>query len=130
MNLTDKDVLELSALCDAVVDGTLTEKQQARLSNWLASSEEARRFYVRALSLSASLYTYASEMQVEAPDAVPRSRILRLGPTWGFGLLAAAASLVFALWLFSMRAGHDSASVEAQPEEFEGAREQAFHARG
>ena len=117
MNLTDKEILELGALCDAVVDGTLMEKQQVRLSKLLAGSEEARRYYVQMMALSASLYTYASEMQVGAPDAVS-SKVLRLDSAWGFGLLAAAASLMFAFWWFSMRTGHEVSPARAQSEEF------------
>src|SRR5437763_323533 len=118
MNLTDKEILELGALCDAIIDGTLTEKQQARLSRWLAGSDEARRYYVRVMALSASLYTYASEMQVEAPDEGVLAKILHLGSSWGLGLVAAAASVMFALWLFSMKTPHGAAAVKMQSEEF------------
>ena len=102
MNLTDTETLELNELCNRLIDGTITESQKARLSSWLAASEEARRYYVRAMSLSASLCSYASEMQVEAPDAAPASKILQLGAGWWFGSLAAAAAavaLVFAIWV-------------------------------
>jgi ferric-dicitrate binding protein FerR (iron transport regulator) len=99
MNLTDKDILELNELCNALVDGTLTDSQKSQLSEKLAAAEEARQFYVRFMGLSASLHEYASEMQTEAPDAVvemprlwQRARFL-----WSFGALAAA--FVFAFWL-------------------------------
>ena len=46
MNLSDKEILELSALCNALVDGTLTETQKVRLSDWLVASEAARRYYI------------------------------------------------------------------------------------
>ena len=62
MNLNDREILELNELCGAVVDGTLTEAQRSRLSEWLRRSEEARRCYVRALGQSASLHTYAAEI--------------------------------------------------------------------
>jgi len=45
MNLTDQERLELHALCDALVDGVITEPQRLRLEQWLAASEEARRCY-------------------------------------------------------------------------------------
>jgi hypothetical protein len=82
MKLTDNEILELNDLCNGVVDGILTEPQKTRLARLLAASEEARRFYIRALALSASLYTYGSEMQVEAPDAVPAARWAWLKAWW------------------------------------------------
>src|SRR5436305_1607013 len=63
MNLSDKDILELNELCNALVDGTISDKQKLVLGHWLATSLEAREFYVRVLGLSASLYSYSSEMQ-------------------------------------------------------------------
>src|SRR5258705_162004 len=100
MNLSDQDILELHELCNAVVDGTITESQKARLSNWLANSEPARQLYVRALGLSASLHSYASEMLAEAPDAVsPQRKILTPRFRLGLGLLAAAAIVVMLFWL-------------------------------
>lgn len=98
MNLTDKEILELSELCSTLVDEQLTEQQKARLSRLLATSEDARRFYVRATGLSASLYSYAGEMQTEGRDApATRSNVLR---TWFlFGFLAAAAMIVLVFWI-------------------------------
>ncbi len=113
MNLSDREILELNELCGAVVDGALTEAQRARLAGWLADSEEARRFYVRALGQSASLHTYASEMCAEAPDiSVPPQRLaraMRYGVWWGT-VLPAAAALVIGLW-FSYR----PATAQAAP---------------
>jgi len=97
MNLSDREILELNELCGAVVDETITEAQRARLSRWLAESEPAREFYVRALALSSSLHSYAGEMQSEAADKVvarPRFAIA----AWWAGSLAAAALIVLALW--------------------------------
>jgi uncharacterized protein (DUF1501 family) len=68
MKLTDREILELNELCNAAVDETLSEAQKARLTRLLQTSEEARRFYIRVLGVSASLYSYAGEMQAEAPD--------------------------------------------------------------
>jgi hypothetical protein len=97
MNLSDKEILELSELCSALVDETLSEKQKARLSHLLSTSEEARRFYIRATGLSASLYSYASEMQTEERDApAPRSNVVRAW--WVLGFLAAAAMVALVFW--------------------------------
>lgn len=104
MNLTDPEILELTELCNALADGTLTEAQRKRLADKLAVSEEARRFYVRFAGLSASLCQYASEMQAEAPDAAPRFW-QRPALWWSVGSLAAAAAAValFMLPNFSER---------------------------
>src|SRR5436853_1359970 len=100
MNLSDQEILELHELCNAVVDGTIREAQHMRLSRWLAESEAARELYVRALGLSASLHSYASEMLVEAPDgAAPEHKIASPWFRRGLGLLAIAAAIVFLLWV-------------------------------
>jgi hypothetical protein len=96
MNLTDKEILELNELCSALVDETLSEQQKARLQHFLATSEEARQFYVRATGLSSSLYSYAAEMQTGERDAAPVSSMI-VRAWWAFGFLAAAASIVLVL---------------------------------
>jgi hypothetical protein len=118
MNLSDKEILELNALCNALVDGTLTDAEKVRLSDWLVASEAARRYYICAMGLSASLYSYASEMQVEAPDAAPSPRIIRLGVGSWLGFLAAAACVVFALWIFSQRATRDTTTAGLPADEY------------
>lgn len=100
MNLTDKEILELNDLCNALVDGTITDAQKAELSVRLGASAEARRFYVHAMGLSASLFSYAAEMQTEDLETVARpAKIIRLGWWWKFGSLAAAASILLLLWI-------------------------------
>jgi ferric-dicitrate binding protein FerR (iron transport regulator) len=97
MNLTDKEILELNELCSALVDETLSEKQKARLAHFLATSEEARQFYVRATGLSSSLYGYAGEMQTGERDAArPASNVIRAW--WVFGLVSAAAVVALIFW--------------------------------
>ena len=99
MNLTDREILELNELCGAVADGTLTAAQRDRLSRWLIGSEAARRHYVRMLGQSASLHTYASEMQAEAPDAPGRPGKAFRFSMWGWAALPVAAALVLGFWL-------------------------------
>jgi ferric-dicitrate binding protein FerR (iron transport regulator) len=101
MNLTDAEVLELNALCNALIDGAISHEEHARLEQMLRSSDDARRFYVRAMALSSSLMQYAGEMQAEAPDLPPvKGRISRPAAwIWALGSLAAAASIIFAFWL-------------------------------
>jgi ferric-dicitrate binding protein FerR (iron transport regulator) len=101
MNLDDSELLELNALCNALIDGQITDAERARLEQLLRDSEEARRYYVRALGLSASLMQYAGEMQTEAADApIVTSRVIR-PPSWIWTLssLAAAAAIVLAFWM-------------------------------
>src|SRR5947208_2806874 len=97
MNLTDREILELNEFCGAVVDGTISDAQRTRLSRWLLESEAARQYYVRAMAQSASLHSYASEMQSEAPEAVVRVDFRRKAIWWAGGL-AAAAAVMFAVW--------------------------------
>lgn len=101
MNLTDQEILEVHGLCDALADATITQEQHARLEQILATSEEARRIYVRVMALSSSLMEYAGEMQSEAPDAPLASpRIVRPAAwVWTLGSLATAAALVLAFWV-------------------------------
>jgi hypothetical protein len=98
MNLSDKEILELNDLCNALVDETINEKQKSRLSRWLSSSADARRFYVRAMGLSASLFSYAAEMQSQELERPEPKNVVRMGWLWKFGSLAVAASIVFALF--------------------------------
>jgi len=101
MSLGDPELLELNALCNALVDGVITGAERGRLEQLLQGSDEARRFYVRALTLSSSLMQYAGEMQAEAPDApLAGARIVR-PPVWVWlpGSLAAAAAIVLAFWM-------------------------------
>lgn len=112
MNLSDREILELNELCGGVVDGTLTEVQHARLASWLGQSEAARRCYVRALGQSASLHTYAAEMQLEAPDAPLRTRTIVQFPQWSVAVLAAAAALALGLWLYFRPTAADTAASD------------------
>ncbi len=117
MNLTDQEILELSRLCDAVVDGTLTKSERTRLTTWLASSLEARQFYLRSMALSASLHTYASEMLSSDPEIVrlrsERSPFL----TWKWlAPFALAASVVLGFWV--VRLNRPNVPVEPAADEF------------
>ncbi|MHA3770870.1 LamG-like jellyroll fold domain-containing protein [Verrucomicrobiota bacterium sgz303538] len=118
MNLSDKDTLELHELCNALADGTITEAQQRRLSDWLRESEEARQFYVRSMALSASLFQYAGEMMAEAPDARSprRRRIIRPGAWWVAIPIAAAAVFMLAFWLGGNRWTNSGAGSSSESE--------------
>jgi ferric-dicitrate binding protein FerR (iron transport regulator) len=103
--LSDREILTLHTLCNAVVDGTINEAQKKQLSQWLLTSRSARQYYIRTMGLSASLCSYASEMQAEAPDVYrPRSRpgLAAVLFRW---LTPLAATTVIALlfWMASLR---------------------------
>jgi ferric-dicitrate binding protein FerR (iron transport regulator) len=119
VNLTDREILELNQLCGAVVDGTLTDAQRARLSQWLRESAAARRHYVRALGQSASLHSYAAEVHTEAPDAPTRAANVVRFPLWWAAILPAAAALVMGL-IYLRTPAVDENSGAAQPSDFVG----------
>lgn len=103
MSLSDTEILEMHELCGAVSDDRLTNAQEARLSHFLKTSEEARTLYFRQMALVASLAEYAGEMQLEAPAVVSqRARSMRSHP-WILGVLAAAACVVLTLALWKPR---------------------------
>ena len=106
MILTDREILELNELCDAMIEGSITNAQFERLERLISASDEARQYYVRAMDLSASLGRYASEMQMGPADNVggwtPRITSLSTGSRIAnVGRLAVAASILFAIamWL-------------------------------
>ena len=70
MDLTANDILELEALSDALLDGTLDEAGKGILSKRLAMSEQARQFYVRAMAQSASLCVHVTA-NADPPDVQP-----------------------------------------------------------
>ena len=117
MTLTDHEILELNELCGAVVDGTLTDAQRARLSRWLVASEAARRHYVGLLGQSASLHTYAGEMHTEAPEtsARPAKRFLFPIAWWMTGV---AAALVAGFLIFREALPAEGISRLGQPSDF------------
>ncbi|MGB8168032.1 MAG: LamG-like jellyroll fold domain-containing protein, partial [Chthoniobacteraceae bacterium] len=104
-----------NALCSALLDHTLDAAGRARLNTLLAGSEEARRFYVRSMALSASLHDYAGELQSDEPERVVRVP----GWRWVTGSLAAAAAVLLAFWMMERQgttsrlaaAGDDDAFV-------------------
>ena len=98
MNLSDNEILEINELCNAVVDETVIDKQRERLSELLRTSLDARQFYVRAMGLSASLHSYAAEMQMESPDGVAPATLHRRGK-WMSMFFALAALVMLVIWL-------------------------------
>ncbi|MBI4661554.1 MAG: FecR domain-containing protein [Verrucomicrobia bacterium] len=117
MKLSDRERIELNELCSALIDDVMTDAQRQRLEQLLAMSPDARRHYVRAMALSASLMDYAGEMQVEAAEGAcqPAEAASPFPWRWILGTLSAAAAIVAAFWLGGfVRSG--GASDFGQPE--------------
>ncbi len=95
--LTDPESIELTALCGALADGHLTASQKEEINTLLRTSDEAREYYVQHAALSASLFSYAAELQSEAPAPMPVRKASIPRPLW---LSAAAAVVVLSgiLW--------------------------------
>lgn len=99
--MSEQELLELNELCQGLLDARLSPAEMDRLSGMLKSSEEARRVYVRAAALAASLHQYAAELQTE-PAAEPAERKVIAFPNWRvaawtLSALAAAALVIIAL---------------------------------
>lgn len=92
--MSDKEIIELHALCSALVDGTLDEAGRGRLQARLRESDEARRYYVLSMGLSASLHHFAGETLAEAPDLPALVRPHSAYWRWSAWLAAAAALAV------------------------------------
>lgn len=123
MKLSDSDLLELSALCDQLIDGVIEEPGKVRLESMLSESASARRFYVRMLGQSASLFDYAGEMQADAPEARGVKRRRSDLKRWGGVLagLAAAAGVALLFWwsqsvIREVPSGQKSAELEGGDE--------------
>lgn len=91
--MNDNERVELNELISALVDNRATTAERTRLEEMLAASDEARRFYVRSMAMSASLYDYAGEMQSELPEP---SNVVQFSSwsRWAAPLAAAAAVLL------------------------------------
>ncbi len=102
--LADADILKLSALCDELVEGSISAARHAELEQWLAADEAARRHYVRVLGLSASLHEYAGEFESEEGGAaiVEFSKSGEMFRWPWKARLSLAAALVASLFLGAM----------------------------
>ena len=113
--MTDNDRVELNELISALVDGRATAAEHSRLEEMLAASDEARRFYVRSMAMSASLYEHAGEMQSERPE--PQNVIHVAGWSRWAAPLAAAAAVLFGIWITRFFLSPDQPlNADEQPE--------------
>lgn len=71
--LSDSEFLRLNTLCSELVDGNISEKDHAELEALILENKAAREHYVRTLQLSASLYEYAEEPQMEMSHSTTKS---------------------------------------------------------
>jgi hypothetical protein len=116
MSTTDGEFDELARLCDALIDGSLSENEKSRLSEIVAQSEPGRQFYVRYLGLSASLLEYAGEQEFPAPEIQPAAAPRQRRSNWWWlltGLATTAAIVTAMVWH-----GSSEREAEADAEEF------------
>ena len=113
--MTDNERVELNELISALVDGRANEAEHARLEKMLAASDEARRFYVRSMAMSASLFEQAGEMQGELSE--PSNVISFSGWShWAMPLAAAAAVLLGIFLARIFFSPGQTGNAEEQPE--------------
>ena len=116
--MTDNERVELNERISALVDGRASETELKHLEKMLAASDEARRFYVRSMAMSASLFEQAGEMQGELPEpsnVVPFSGLPNFW-RWAAPLAAAAAVLLGIFLARSFFAPGQQGNAEEQPE--------------
>ena len=113
--MNDLERIELNELCSALVDGRLSAQENDRLQVLLRGSEEARQYYVRAMQLSASLCSYAAEMQSEPAEPV---NIIRPSFWARAGRPLASAAAVIALGIWIGRSLVPDSAVQDEDEEF------------
>ncbi|MEO6741704.1 MAG: LamG-like jellyroll fold domain-containing protein [Chthoniobacteraceae bacterium] len=113
--MNDNERVELNELISVLVDGRATAAEHSRLEEMLADSDEARRFYVRSMAMSASLYEYSGEMQSERPEPPNVIRVASWS-RWA-APLAAAAAVLFGIWIARLFFNSDQpTTAEEQPE--------------
>ena len=116
--MNDNDRVELNELISALTDGRATVAEHSRLEEMLAASDEACRFYVRSMAMSASLFEYAGEMQSELPE--PSNVVPFSGPAyfwrWAAPLAAAAAVLLGIFLARSFVGPGQPGNADEQPE--------------
>jgi hypothetical protein len=116
MSSMDDGFDELARLCDALIDGSLTDSQKHRLSEIIGPSEPARQFYVRYLGLSASLLEYAGEHDFPAPEIQPAAAPRQRRSNWWWLLTGLATTA--AIGLAMVWHGPSDHDAEADAEEF------------
>jgi len=94
MSLSEKELWELGELASAAADGWISDDQRARLEQLLASSEEARKHYLRLSGISAGAAWIAHAEPAVRSAWTPRR--LRVGPSLWTGWAAAAVLAIVA----------------------------------
>src|SRR5262245_43125351 len=92
---------ELQELADAAVEGRLTPEQIRRLEALVLADGAARRFYVEYLHQHASLHWSAADPATlrGSPATLPLRRPKQARRLRVVALIAAAAALLFVVWL-------------------------------
>lgn len=106
MNLSDEQILQLTSLCSQLADDNLSAKDREQLNALLRESVEARQFYLRYSSLSTSLFSYAAEMQSEAPPVLPGK--FHAAKLVSFAMAASMLLLAGAWWMMQENGNESS----------------------
>ncbi len=112
--LTDLERIELTALCGALADGQLGAADRDRLNALLRTGDEARQYYLHHAALSASLFSYAAEMQSESPAPMPVRKTFISRPIM-WAAVAAVVVLASLVWRQESVETKDVESPSADP---------------
>ena len=96
--LSDKDILELHELLDALVENNLPKDKLIRLENWISDNEEVRKYYVEFMDMSASLRHYAEELISDDTESSIEEKSSNLLSFWK-PFLAVAAVITLGIFL-------------------------------
>ena len=95
--LSDKELLDLHELLDALVEGNLPRDKLSELERWIGEDENVRMHYIEFMDMSSSLCHYADELISDDTESFveePHNLI----PFWK-PILAIAAVIVMGLFL-------------------------------
>ena len=110
-NLSDKEILELHDLLDALVENNLPKHKLVRLENWISDNEEVRQYYIEFMDMSSSLRHYAEELISDDTEDTDEESSANIVSFWK-PLFAIAALVVFGIF-FNQEIQNFSFSTDA-----------------
>ena len=96
-SLSDKEILELHDLLDALIENNLPKHRLVRLENWISDNEEVRQYYIEFMDMSSSLRHYAEELISDDTDGADEEPSANIVSFWK-PLFAIAALVVFGIF--------------------------------
>ena len=110
-SLSDKEILELHDLLDALVENNLPKHKLVRLENWISDNEEVRQYYIEFMDMSSSLRHYAEELISDDTEDTVEESPANIVSFWK-PLFAIAALVVFGIF-FNQEIQNFSFSTDA-----------------